>query len=267
MIIDSLTHITPDGRWFNTSHDAGVERLLYEMDRAGVEKSIVVPLAGYIENEFVRKTCDRFPDRLIAGASINPMDFPDQTSVRIALMSILEDESFKVLKLHPRLHGYDPLDPRCLVVFETVSGLDRPVPVWLDSIFRSQKCLLSKPPVDIIHELALRFPNQTIVLLHSCGAQMLELGELVGSCENLVLDLSLSLLYYGTSSLKQDVEFLLQKRDLRVIAGSDFPEYTPSQYLKVLTDCVDQGVITPDKFNHIAGENISKIIINQGWRS
>ena len=34
MIIDSLTHITPDGRWFSTSHDASIDRLLRELDGA-----------------------------------------------------------------------------------------------------------------------------------------------------------------------------------------------------------------------------------------
>ncbi len=53
MIIDSLTHVTPDGRWFNTSHDAREARLLQEMDAAGVERAVVVALAGFIPNEFV----------------------------------------------------------------------------------------------------------------------------------------------------------------------------------------------------------------------
>ena len=53
MVIDSLTHLTPDGRWFSTAFDASEHRLLEEMDGAKVDKCVVVALAGFIGNDFV----------------------------------------------------------------------------------------------------------------------------------------------------------------------------------------------------------------------
>ena len=46
MIIDSLTHVTPNGQWFSTSHDASEVRLLREMDEAGVDKAVFSRVPG-----------------------------------------------------------------------------------------------------------------------------------------------------------------------------------------------------------------------------
>ena len=49
LIIDSITHVTPDGQWFQTHYDASELRLIQEMESAGVARAVVVALAGYSE--------------------------------------------------------------------------------------------------------------------------------------------------------------------------------------------------------------------------
>lgn len=260
MIIDSLTHITPDGGWFGTHHDASVERLLREMDKACVDKAVVVALAEYIENEFVSKVCKQHSDRLIPGASLNPGGYASSREAARATRCLFANEEYEILKLHPRLHGYDPLDNRCLAILEETASCSRPISVWLDTLFRSNKCILKKAPVDTIHELAVRFPNLRFILLHSCGTQLLQLAEFVGAFSNLILDISLTILYYSPSSLQSDICFLLSKRDLKVIVGSDFPEYTQSQYLSALNRYSSEICLSDEKYKNIAGINLLNIL-------
>lgn len=40
MIFHTLAHVTPDGKWFSTRHDASVSWLLKEMDEHGILKAV-----------------------------------------------------------------------------------------------------------------------------------------------------------------------------------------------------------------------------------
>src|ERR1041384_2030081 len=97
-ILDSLTHITPDGRWFNTALDASESRLLREMDDTGVEKAVVVALAGAIPNDFVLEACRRHAARLIPGASFNPAAHATPRAAAIAVRQELQATPFGILK-------------------------------------------------------------------------------------------------------------------------------------------------------------------------
>lgn len=266
MIVDSLTHVTHDGRWFGTEHDASPDRLLREMDRAGVERAVVVALAGYIENEFVRTICRRYPDRLIPGASVNPAAHTDPEYAAKEMLMLVET-GYPLVKLHPRLHGYDPLDPNCLAVLEVLQESRPGFPIWLDTIFHSAACLLRKPPLETIHELAIRFPGLRFVLLHGLGVRLLELAEIIPHLPNLLIDLSHSLLYYVGSSLSADMRFMLARRDMRVIVGSDFPEYVPAEYIQQVHRMAEEEGLPQSKVDHVLGLNLSALLGLEGPRA
>jgi len=65
MIIDAHVHVTPDGKWFNTDHDASVESLISELDEASIDKAILLPVEGFIENDFIVDVCKKYPDRFM----------------------------------------------------------------------------------------------------------------------------------------------------------------------------------------------------------
>jgi len=260
MIIDSLAHVTPDGKWFNTGHDASEDRLLREMDNGHVEQSVVVALAGYIDNEYVHEVCAQSDGRLIPGASLNPTahDTPKQAAAEA--WKILGSGDFPVLKLHPRLNGYDPLDPRCLALLRAVSEMQPTVRIWLDSIFRNSKVLLSKHPVDTVQTLLHTFPDLQFILLHGGGPLLLQMTELLSGYPNLTMDISLTAVYYHQTSLLQDIIFLLDKRDQRVVAGSDFPEFVPTDYLKLLDHLAHENGVTPKKLAAVLGANLAAVL-------
>lgn len=260
MIIDSLTHITPDGRWFNTSHEASLDRLMRELDVAKVERAVVVALADYIENDFVYETCQGSGGRLIPGASLNPMNYASTDEAMKAAEATLNGGDFPVLKLHPRLNGFDPLDERCQAILHSVTQLKAPVTVWLDSIFRNNNVLPAKPPVDTMQTLLHQHPDLNFVLLHGGGPLLLQMAELLLSYSNLTIDLSLTANYYRQTSLLQDIVFLLEKRDLRVCAGSDFPEFVPNDYLSLLRELCSKKDISLSKLANVLGKNVKELL-------
>jgi predicted TIM-barrel fold metal-dependent hydrolase len=258
MIIDSLTHVTPDGRWFNTSHDAREARLLREMDAAGVERAVVVALAGFIPNEFVFDVCARHPGRLIAGASFNPAAHATPQAAAGEFRAELRGAPFRVLKLHPRLNRYDPLDPRVAAVLEELAGWHEHKLVWLDTLFYHAGGRLRKPPVDTLHELVSCHPDLTFVLLHAGGPWMLQLAWAIRECANAWLDASFTLRRYQGSSVAVDLAYLLRTFDRRMTSGSDFPEIGIGE---AVADLRALGAGLPDdKTANVLGRNLATLL-------
>lgn len=258
MIVDSLTHVTPDGRWFGTNLDASEAQLLRQLDESGTQRAVVVALAGYIENRFVLDLCHRHPGRLIPCASFNPAGYSNSEEARRHLREELRGSSYKALKLHPRLNRYDPLDARCLAVLEETASWERPLPVWLDTLFYYRGGSLSKPPVDTIHELVGRFPSLSFVLLHGGGSWILQVAEAIRDCPNAFLDVSFTLQRYEGTSLAGDIRYLLSSFDRRMVFGSDFPEVGVGAALQGFRNVADG--ISSDKCSNVLGANLSRIL-------
>lgn len=258
MIFDSLTHVTPDGRWFETGLHASEKELLRQLDEAEVQRAMVVALAGHIENSFVLEVCQRHPTRLVPCASFNPAAYASAEVACASLRAELRGLHYRALKLHPRLNRYDPLDPRCLAVLEEMASWDQPLPVWLDTLFYYRGGKLQKPPVDTIHELVGRFPSLPFILLHGGGSWILQVAEAIRDCPNAFLDISFTLQRYRSSSIAADLRYLLSSFDRRVVFGSDFPEVDIRMALESFRE-IAKGV-SPDKCSNVLGANLSRIL-------
>jgi predicted TIM-barrel fold metal-dependent hydrolase len=258
MIFDSLTHVTTRGHWFHTDLDASENALMQQLDEFGTQRAVVVALAEHIENRFVLEVCQRHPDRLVPCASINPVAYGDTTAARAALRAELEASPYRALKLHPRLHCYDPLEPRCLAVLEEIASWQKPLPIWLDTLFYYRGGEMRKPPVDTIHELVGRFSSLSFVLLHGGGSWILQVAEAIRDCPNAFLDISFTLHRYRSSSIAPDLRYLLSSFDRRMIFGSDFPEISIGSALQSFREIADG--IAPEKCANVLGANLSRIL-------
>jgi predicted TIM-barrel fold metal-dependent hydrolase len=258
MLFDSLTHVTADGRWFGTVHNASEGELLRQLDDVRAEKAVVVALAGHIENGFVLEVCRRHSDRLIPCASFNPAAHPDAKKAASELRAELKESPYRALKLHPRLNRYDPLDPRCLAVLEELASWEEPVPVWLDTLFYFRGGQLRKPPVDTIHQIVGQYPGLQFVLLHGGGTWLPHVAEAVRDCPNAFLDISFTLQRYASSSLLADLRYVLSSLDQRVIFGSDFPEIAIRSALETFRKMTDG--IPEEKCANVLGRNLTKIL-------
>ncbi|MEW6715925.1 MAG: amidohydrolase family protein [Chloroflexota bacterium] len=258
MIFDSLTHVTPDGRWFHTAYDASETRLVGELDEAQVDKAVVVALAGFIPNEFVLEVCQRHPDRLVPGASFNPVAYETERQAVRELRAQLHKGPYQLLKLHPRLNRYDPLDSRCLAILGELASWEKPIPIWIDTLFYFQGGSLRKPIVDTIHDIVGGFPDLNFVILHAGGSWALQVVEAIRDCPNAFIDISYTLYRYAGSSIWMDLRHLLNTFDCRMVFGSDFPEVSVGEAL----DCfwrLTEGV-PPDKCANVLGKNLCELL-------
>ena len=261
MIVDSLTHVTPDGRWFRTKYDASETRLMRELDAAYVDQAVVVALAGHISNDFVLEVCQRHPDRLVPGASFDPSAYGTKSHAVGEFRVQLQGAPFQVLKLHPRLNRYDPLDPRCLAILEELATWDTGLHVWMDSLFYYPGGSLRKSVVDTIHNIVSRFPALDFVILHAGGAWALQIVDAICDCQNAFLDISHTLYRYAKSSLWADLRYLLNTFDHRMVFGSDFPEMGVDQAIKCFWDLAEG--IPQEKCRNVLGETLSKLLIEE----
>ncbi len=228
MFFDSLVHVTQDGRWLGSDrHDARAERLLSEMDGCGVERACLVAIAGYVENETVLEVAGRHPGRFVAVGSVNPARLAQPADAAAAVRA-LAGRGFAGLKLHPRLHGYDPRDERCLAAIAAAAGLG--LPVLLDTLFRQPR-IATPHAADAIDHIAHACRGARIVLLHGGGPALLELAEIVRIHDGLLLDVSHTIMRYRGSSLDADLAHVFATLDRRTVLGSDFPEYAPREVL------------------------------------
>jgi len=258
MLIDGLTHVTPDGRWFDTGVDASEDRLLREMDDRRVERAIVVPMTGFIEDEFVAGVCDRHPDRLIPAGSINPGLYPGPGEAARAARERLAGSPARAVKLHPRLHRYDLLDPRCQAVLAEMAAWPRRPVVLLDSLLHYRGGVMAASLVDAIHAVVGRFPGLDFVILHAGGVWAPHLAQALSDCPNAVLDLSFTLKRYWGGPLIDELAVLLRRFDRRVVFGSDFPEIGIGEALALMERICD-GLAEAKRAN-IMGRTLDRLL-------
>lgn len=254
MIIDAHVHVTPDGKWFNTNHDASVESLISELDEASINKAILLPIEGFIETDFIIGVCRKYPDRFIGFASVNPLQ--GQKAIQ-KLEYYIAKLGLKGLKLHPRLQEFQPLHQDVIRLLEKTIELD--IPVIFDT-FPSSSSLLIEDILPLVYdELAKTVPEAKIILAHSGGYRIFDAMAVAQSNPNIYLEISYSLLYYQGSSIINDFEFAIKKVGAhRVIYGSDYPEMriVPSynQASKILAN------FSQEEKNLIFGGTISKLL-------
>lgn len=218
MIFDAHTHVYPtaDGFWKRPS---SAEDLIAAMDRTGVSRAAVIAIEPQLPTEVAYAAAAAYPGRLVAIGSVDP-------SGEGALASI--DRQVKVLgvrgiKLHPRLQGIQFSDlPRLGPIAKRCGALGVPLIVCS---FLGGRDLFRARTLELCHELASECPDTTVVLAHAGGYRPLDALMVLKANQNIHVDLSFSPLYFAESSVRQDLDCLVQKSDpRRVLFGSDFPE-------------------------------------------
>jgi len=226
---DSLTHVTRDGSWIGErGFDASLARLIRDMSEANAYRACLVSIADFVDNEVIIESARAHPDKFIPIAGLNPRSLATNRRVE-AVVREIKKSGFAGIKLHPRLNGYDPLDDKCIAAVDAAG--EHGLVVLLDTLFR-RKGLATRHAPDVIDYIAAACPETKILLLHGTGTTMMELYEIVRCNDNLVLDLSFTMMRYrGSSRLDADMNFLFRTTDRLITIGSDFPEYSPVETL------------------------------------
>lgn len=229
MRVDSLTHITSDGQWYGTNHDADLNRLLSEMDQARLDKAVLVGMPDLDCDHAILAACEDHPEKFIPVAGVDVSQ--DEMTVNERLLSISE-AGFSGIKIHPRSSATPLTYP--MVDFAVKRAGELNLASFICTIHRPPLPPQTQPLASSIQELCQNNPDSKIVLLHGGYTDLLATSELIRPLENAFLDLSFTFQRFQKTSLALDVDFLIDTFDRRIVFGSDFPEYTYSDVLDAL---------------------------------
>jgi predicted TIM-barrel fold metal-dependent hydrolase len=160
MIIDCHTHAS-GGRSFGVS-SVPVDDFVDVMDHCSIDRSLVYTTDGFFFdfvacNDELQAFVRQFPDRLVAGPTVDPR-YRDESTAE--LHRCRRDLGMKgPLKLHPWLQGFCPTEPLMDPIAETAIELGMPI-MFHDGTPAYSTSLQAAA-------LAARFPDLTVILGHS----------------------------------------------------------------------------------------------------
>jgi predicted TIM-barrel fold metal-dependent hydrolase len=212
--------------------------LLRDMDRAGIDHSVVIPFPVVDDyraaHDEIGRAVGSHPERLIGTASMYP--YIPERDFCAEVTRCREKYGFRALKVQPKYQPLDPTLSRNEFVFKAavengmamICHTGAGVPFALPSMFMIP---------------ARAFPELKLVLAH-CGGGGIFLGEAIVAalfCPNIYLELS-SLMPH------QVVEVVRQVASNRLMIGSDLPESLDVEIGKILalniTDAYKRAILS-----------------------
>ncbi len=227
-IFDSHTHI---GHGIHSGRRQTADQLLREMDRFGVDRSLVIPFPVVEDHraahDEIAGAVRAHPDRFCGAACVYP--YIPRQQFRDELRRCKEELGFVAMKLQPQFQAINPQWETGQFVYEAALELDLPLIIHTGSGIP-----YSLPSLQIAP--AQRYRELKMVLAHCGGGGMFK-GEAILAatlCPNIYLELS--------SLMPHDiVEVLRHVPATRLLAGSDLIESTRVELSKFFLMDLDEA--------------------------
>ena len=234
MIIDGHVHLG-----IRPGAEQTMEELISRMDKDKVDKSIVFNFVEVLQNDYVAKAMEKYPDRVIGFATIHPW----HENAKDELIRCIDKLGLKGLKMHPTLHGYsfsnhlliDPLLEICTKFKIPVIGHGG------DDIFST--------PLQY-EEMARTFPEVKFVIAHMGVVWTVNEAFMVAKRnENIFLGTAGATIGY----IKAAVEEVGAEK---VVMGTD----SPFQRAKLEMQKIEEAVPDKKKQDLILGGNWARLL-------
>ncbi|HUX98756.1 MAG TPA: amidohydrolase family protein [Candidatus Deferrimicrobium sp.] len=285
MIIDAHCHLwqrdhIPEKYWVNTaamiarivpggspevilnselmakSMDGSAERLLKEMDEAGIDKAVVfgvdwgiplgeakIPINDY--NKFIAETAKQYPDRLIPFFTIDPR----RDKASDLFEKALTTWEMKGLKLHPST-GYLPDGEKCYKLYEIADRYHVPI-ITHSGYIIGLKGRTARP--EYFDAPTTDFPNIKLSFAHLNFGNIDDLVSMMFMKPTIYTDISghgQILMMNSPPDFYRQLRFTLNHEGVsdRVMFGSDWPSTSNimplSKWVKTINDLSDPKVTT-----------------------
>ena len=263
MIIDFHTHVFPDSvaaravealekqGGVHAASDGTVSGLLQSMDKAGVERAVILPVST---RERTVSAINRWAaglrsDRLIPFGTL----FPGMTGVRDEAAR-LKDSGIRGVKLHPDYQGMNLDDPRMFPLLEACCEYN------LTVLTHAGMDIALSPPVRATPEMIAgvldRFPPLRVIAAHMGGQDIWDEVERFLAGREVLFDTALCFRRMPEHIFRS----LLRRHGARrVLFGTDHPWQGQREAL----DTLDRWDITPEERCLIRGENALRVL--QDW--
>lgn len=182
-VVNAHAHIG-DSRVFDV--DVSEDDLLREMDRRGIDASIVMPFAGAADypavHDRIAALAARLPGRIFGQIQLDPHMEP--SAFRREAQRCARELGFVGMKLHPLGCAVNPLGRDAAVVYETAGAFDLPV-----MIHTGAGVPWALP--SLVIPVARRYPGVRFILAHA-GMQIYakEAWVAAAECPNIWLECS-----------------------------------------------------------------------------
>jgi predicted TIM-barrel fold metal-dependent hydrolase len=233
--------------------DYPVELLLSEMDEGDIQMTVIQghpPNSGFINsNDDIAAIVREHPGRLAAFAGVNPVEGKKAVG---ELERCVKELGFKGCGEF----GYmDLLDERCFPIYKKCIELD--VPILIHTGFTSPTCPLKYGSPVPLDEVAMLYPDLTIIAAHCGFPWFLELASVLARRPNVYVDVSALGVPALPDMLRQQVIFAFLGMGVRrVLFGTDFPAVRPSVYAPYVRKLRPTEADT----NKIMGENAARLL-------
>lgn len=240
-----------------------LETMLLEMDIAGIDRAVVVPVdartsrnATIYTNEQIVEVCAMSP-RLIGFASVDPR----RPSASEELQHAVESLGLRGLKLAPALQEYFADDPQAFPVYEMAQKLNVPILFHAGLSWEPGSKLKYGHPLRF-EDVAAAFPRLNIVLAHLAWPWVVDAVALALKYPNVHLDTSA--LYFDNPvdflryAMTQQVPLTVFERSLRrqLIFGSDNPRIE----IKAMARAVRALGLSEEMLEHVFRLNAERLL-------
>tara|TARA_Y100000768_G_scaffold385611_1_gene372080 strand:+ start:6554 stop:7327 length:774 start_codon:yes stop_codon:yes gene_type:complete len=254
MLFDSLGHATVNGSWLDSQLDASFKSYSSKLKKNKYIGGAVVGLAGinaYKHLDFLDMSKDY--DNLYPIAGFDPVNED------ISEIENLKKMGFYGIKIHPRFSNVDFLDNRKELVkcFRVCADID--FPIFLCTFYQCKiENYQSTDPHYLITSILKESPTTKVLMVHGGVHDLMKYCDLARFNENILIDLSLVMMKYPSSSIDHDIKFLFNNFDRKISIGSDYPEYGLKE-VKDRFEFFSIG-ISSEKKENIANKNISNFL-------
>ena len=257
MIIDANVHITSDGKWFTTPHDASLQRLRNCIEETGIHAAVAVPLPGTIGN-FEQAELIANDNKIIHACTFNPALYDSPESAQSAFRKEFGDGKKRFVKFHNRFGKYHAADERFYAVIRANDELEVPMVIGVCGLLHDRNTPGAIDPAVYFFNLAQTMRNSNLIIMHGGGTRILQIAEMCRDLHHVFIDLSMTLSKYKETSVASDIRWLCHHYDRRIIWASDFPEVSILQALQDFDEVV--GALAPERRANILGLNIAKLL-------
>lgn len=245
-IIDCHINISSDGSWFNTNHVASYEDINFQMNKAGINKGLLIAMPGACGNDyFYNDIVDRNKFWIFGNIDFENIDLSFRQIIELKLDGV---------KVHPRFQEISIIELDKLGVFSRLNDLSLPLMIcgWQQS---TSLCIKELCPLNI-DIFAKKYPRIKFIISHLGGYKFWDAFTVARSNHNVFLDCSYFLNFFMNTSLENDFFKMLPYIDKKIFYGSDYPEVSILEYKNYFIKKINH--IGIDKANNILFDNINR---------
>lgn len=254
MIVDSNTHPTLNGLWLKNQPGITCYQLSEILREAKVDYALAIGLpgiGGYSHGDYWDE-CKNFSNLIPIAAVTSRRRSELESELRT-----IKDIGYKAIKFHPRLLDVPELSSFAELLFSLAAQFNFILFVC-GYVYRD----IEEYNVELadFHKTVLvnmqRNKNLQVVYLHGGIHSLTEMLMWSRHSKNLLVDLS-GTFQYRQKFLREETIFMIDKLDLRITVGSDFPDLPYVEYTEAIRELRS---INAEKSKHVLGGNISRVL-------